>query len=82
MVQTMFATAPIEMTLFDALLEARQQHGGGHPIADDIEFKPLTYRGLKVWKLKAGYTLDFAHQPTKGFRLLDVVEGKLSADPY
>ena len=46
MVQTMFATAQIETTLFDALLEARQQHGGGHAIADDIEFKPMNYRGL------------------------------------
>ena len=46
MVQSMFATAPIETTLFDALLEARQQHGGGHPIADDIQFTPLSYRGL------------------------------------
>ena len=53
MVQTMFATAPIETTLFDALLEARQQHGGSHPIADDIEFKPLTYRGL----ITASYAL-------------------------
>ena len=46
MVQTMFATAQIETTLFDALLEARQQHGGGHAIADDIEFRPMNYRGL------------------------------------
>jgi acyl-[acyl-carrier-protein]-phospholipid O-acyltransferase/long-chain-fatty-acid--[acyl-carrier-protein] ligase len=46
MVQSMFATAQIETTLFDALLEARQQHGGGHPIADDIEFRPISYRGL------------------------------------
>jgi cyanophycinase len=44
--------------------------------------KPLTYRGLKVWKFTAGDTLDFAHRPASGYRLLDVVEGKLSADPY
>jgi acyl-[acyl-carrier-protein]-phospholipid O-acyltransferase/long-chain-fatty-acid--[acyl-carrier-protein] ligase len=46
MVRTIFATAQIETTLFDALLEARQQHGGGHAIADDIEFRPMNYRGL------------------------------------
>jgi acyl-[acyl-carrier-protein]-phospholipid O-acyltransferase/long-chain-fatty-acid--[acyl-carrier-protein] ligase len=46
MVQSMFATAHIDTTLFDALLEARQQHGGGHPIVDDIEFRPMSYRGL------------------------------------
>jgi acyl-[acyl-carrier-protein]-phospholipid O-acyltransferase / long-chain-fatty-acid--[acyl-carrier-protein] ligase len=53
MVQSIFATAPIETTLFDALLEARQQHGGSHLIADDIEFKPLSYRGL----ITASYAL-------------------------
>jgi acyl-[acyl-carrier-protein]-phospholipid O-acyltransferase/long-chain-fatty-acid--[acyl-carrier-protein] ligase len=46
MVQSLFATAPIETTLFDALLEARQQHGGSHPIVDDIQFTPLSYRSL------------------------------------
>jgi cyanophycinase len=44
--------------------------------------KPLTYRALKVWKFTAGDTIDFAHRPTSGYRSLDVVEGKLSADPY
>ena len=40
MVQSMFATARIDTTLFDALLEARQQHGGGHLVADDLEMRP------------------------------------------
>ena len=44
--------------------------------------KPLTYRGLKVWKFTAGETIDFAHRPASGFRSIDVVEGKLGADPY
>jgi cyanophycinase len=44
--------------------------------------KPLTYRGLKVWKFTAGDTIDLANRPTGSFRLLDVIEGKLSADPY
>jgi acyl-[acyl-carrier-protein]-phospholipid O-acyltransferase/long-chain-fatty-acid--[acyl-carrier-protein] ligase len=67
MVQTMFATAPIEMTLFDALLEARQQHGGGHPIADDIEFKPLTYRGLITASFALGRVL--ARRTARGERV-------------
>jgi acyl-[acyl-carrier-protein]-phospholipid O-acyltransferase/long-chain-fatty-acid--[acyl-carrier-protein] ligase len=57
MVQTMFATAPIDTTLFDALLEARQQHGGGHPIADDVQFKPLSYRGLIAASFALGKVL-------------------------
>jgi acyl-[acyl-carrier-protein]-phospholipid O-acyltransferase/long-chain-fatty-acid--[acyl-carrier-protein] ligase len=53
MVQSMFATARIETTLFDALLEARQQHGGGHVVADDVEFRPMSYRSL----ITASYAL-------------------------
>jgi len=46
MVTSAFAAAPIESTLFDALLDAREVHGGGHVIIDDIDYKPMTYRGL------------------------------------
>ena len=53
-----------------------------HPAEVLEKGKPLTYRGLKVWKFTAGDTIDFEHRPTGGYRTLDVVEGKLSADPY
>ena len=43
MVRSLFATAPIDTTLTDALLEARRVHGGSHPIVDDLEFAPLSY---------------------------------------
>ena len=46
MVKSAFAAAPIETTLFDALLEARQLHGGGHVVLDDLDYRPMTYRGL------------------------------------
>jgi acyl-[acyl-carrier-protein]-phospholipid O-acyltransferase / long-chain-fatty-acid--[acyl-carrier-protein] ligase len=67
MVQTMFATAEIDTTLFDALLDARQVHGGGHAIADDIEFRPLTYRGLVTASLALGGVL--AKRTTRGERV-------------
>jgi acyl-[acyl-carrier-protein]-phospholipid O-acyltransferase/long-chain-fatty-acid--[acyl-carrier-protein] ligase len=67
MVQTMFETAPMETTLFDALLEARRQHGGGHPIADDIEFTPLSYRGLIAGSFALGRVL--ASRTTRGERV-------------
>jgi acyl-[acyl-carrier-protein]-phospholipid O-acyltransferase/long-chain-fatty-acid--[acyl-carrier-protein] ligase len=57
MVQSLFGTAPIETTLFDALLEARQQHGGSHPIVDDIQFTPLSYRGLIAASFALGRVL-------------------------
>jgi acyl-[acyl-carrier-protein]-phospholipid O-acyltransferase / long-chain-fatty-acid--[acyl-carrier-protein] ligase len=46
MVRSLFATAPIDTTLPDALLEARRIHGGSHPIVDDLEFAPLSYDRL------------------------------------
>jgi acyl-[acyl-carrier-protein]-phospholipid O-acyltransferase/long-chain-fatty-acid--[acyl-carrier-protein] ligase len=46
MVRTTFAAARLDMTLFDALLEARRVHGGGHVVADDPDQRPLSYRGL------------------------------------
>ena len=53
-----------------------------HPAEVLEKGKPLTFWNLKVWKFTAGEAIDFAHRPTNGFRTLDVVEGKLSADPY
>ena len=49
-----FATAPIDTTLSDALLEARRIHGGGHPIVDDLEFAPLSYDRLVTACLALG----------------------------
>jgi cyanophycinase len=42
---------------------------------------PLTYRGLRVFAFRAGATVDLKQQPGGG-RVIDVVDGKLSADPY
>jgi len=49
------------------LLEARQRHGGSHPIADDIEFKPLTYRGLITASFALGRVL--ARRTARGERV-------------
>jgi len=46
MVKSTFAAAPVDTTLFDALLEARRQHGGAHLVADDLDQQPMSYRGL------------------------------------
>ena len=56
MVKSTFAAAPVDTTLFDALLEARRQHGGGHLVADDLELKPMSYTGL----ITASYALGSA----------------------
>ncbi len=43
--------------------------------------KPLTYRGFRVTRLNAGETFDLKKVPSV-FKTIDVVEGKLSGDPY
>ena len=57
MVESMFAAAHIDTTLFDALLAAREQHGGSHVIADDLEMRPLSYRGLVTASFALGGAL-------------------------
>ena len=68
MVRTMFATAPVQTTLFDALLEARLQHGGGHVVADDIEFRPMSYRGLITAIVALGARPGDAYAPGRARR--------------
>ena len=41
-----FATAPTSQFLFEALLQARHEHGGSYPVMDDPGFAPLSYRKL------------------------------------
>jgi acyl-[acyl-carrier-protein]-phospholipid O-acyltransferase/long-chain-fatty-acid--[acyl-carrier-protein] ligase len=63
MVQSMFATAPIDTTLFDALLEAKHTHGRGHVIADDLDQKPMTYGGLIAASHALGAVLAARSRP-------------------
>jgi cyanophycinase len=44
--------------------------------------KPLTDRGFRVWRFDSGATLDLAHPPADGDKRIDIVDGKLSGDPY
>jgi acyl-[acyl-carrier-protein]-phospholipid O-acyltransferase/long-chain-fatty-acid--[acyl-carrier-protein] ligase len=46
MTEMMFATSNYHSTLFNALLNARRVHGGGHVVVEDVERKPLTYNQL------------------------------------
>jgi len=63
MVQSMFATAPIDTTLFDALLEAKRYHGRGHVIADDLDQQPMTYGGLIAASCALGSVLAARTRP-------------------
>jgi cyanophycinase len=44
--------------------------------------KPLTLRGMKIWRFAKGERVDLRRLPATGWKPLDVVEGKVSPDPY
>jgi acyl-[acyl-carrier-protein]-phospholipid O-acyltransferase / long-chain-fatty-acid--[acyl-carrier-protein] ligase len=46
MTNMMFVTSHYQQTIFSALLEARNIHGGHHEVAEDLERKPLSYNAL------------------------------------
>lgn len=46
MTEMMFQSSGHQMTLTEALIEARQTHGGKHEVVEDLERKPLTYNKL------------------------------------
>ncbi len=49
-----FSTAATSHLLFDALMKAKETHGGGFPVVDDIGFAPMTYRQLVAKSLALG----------------------------
>jgi acyl-[acyl-carrier-protein]-phospholipid O-acyltransferase/long-chain-fatty-acid--[acyl-carrier-protein] ligase len=63
MVQSLFATARLDTTLFQALLDAREQHGGSHLIADDLEWKPMSYSRLITGSFALGSALARRSRP-------------------
>lgn len=44
--------------------------------------RPLTSKGFKIWRFDKGATVDLRRLPKDGYKTIDVVEGKLSGDPY
>ena len=43
---------------------------------------PLTYRGYKIWRFETGDTIDLGRLPKTPAKVIDVVKGQLSGDPY
>ncbi|HEX8617731.1 MAG TPA: cyanophycinase [Thermoanaerobaculia bacterium] len=44
--------------------------------------KPLTYRGLRIFRFEAGETFDLRRPSGPRIKTVDVIEGQLTADPY
>ncbi len=53
-----FATSETGSTLFQALLDAKDVHGGRAPIVEDIKREPLTYKKLVVGSMALGRAFD------------------------
>lgn len=64
MTTMIFTTANSRRTLYQALLDARQVHGGKHVIVEDIQRTPLTYNDLILRTLLVGEHL--AHHTVHG----------------
>jgi cyanophycinase len=43
---------------------------------------PLTHRGFRIWRFEANETIDLRKLPLPPDKVIDVVEGNLSGDPY
>ena len=57
MVDAEFVTRPIGRSLFAALIDAAQTHGPAFPIAEDIQFQPLSYRRMLLGAAVLGRAL-------------------------
>jgi acyl-[acyl-carrier-protein]-phospholipid O-acyltransferase/long-chain-fatty-acid--[acyl-carrier-protein] ligase len=57
MVQLVFDTARLDMTMFDALLEARSMHGSRHVVIDDLDQQPMGYGRLITASFALGKVL-------------------------
>ena len=58
MTEMMLATSHYRQSIFASLLEARQIHGGKHPVAEDLERRVLTYNSLITRTLAIGNALE------------------------
>ncbi len=54
MCDLIFETCDTDKSLFTALIDARAVHGATHPVVEDVERKPLTYRRLIAGALVLG----------------------------
>ena len=63
MTDMIFETDALDQSLYRALLDARAVHGGGAPILEDIERKPLSYNGLIRATLGLGRRLSRESPP-------------------
>ncbi len=57
MTSMVFRTSTIDQHLFEALIDAKSTHGGGHKILEDVQRTPLTYSRLVTGSFVLGRKL-------------------------
>lgn len=70
MEEMMLQTTERERTLWNGLLYARSIHGGSYQIAEDAEFKPVTYTGLIRKSVVLGSYLKTITEPQEAVGVL------------
>ena len=70
MSDAIFATSDIDRTLFQALVDARDIHGGKAPVVEDIKRVPLTYTRLVAGSLALSGPLSEGTRPGEAVGLL------------
>ena len=70
MSDTIFATSDIDRTLFQALVDAKEIHGGAAPIVEDVKRAPLTYTRLTAGALALSGPLAAGTQPAEAVGVL------------
>jgi len=58
MSQMIFATSDVDRTLFSALLDAKEVHGAGAKVVEDVKRVPLSYGKLVTGSLALGRALE------------------------
>lgn len=76
MAEMMFVTSNRPRTLFEAALDSARVHGFDHPVAEDIERKPVNYRDLIARAFILGRAIARESQP--GERLGVLLPGTLA----
>ncbi len=70
MTDMVFRTSNIDVPLFEALLDARATHGGGHQIVEDIQRNPVTYDRLIMGSFVLGRRIAKATPGEKNIAVL------------
>ncbi len=70
MTEMIFESSDYRRGLFQSLLDARDTHGAGHVVLEDVERKPMTYGRLVVSCFALGRVMTAATQPRERVGLL------------